>query len=462
MSTPAQPGYYPPRRQRSMFGPIVLIAVGVIALLFNFGVISRYGFWIWFAKYWPLLLILLGLVKLAEYAWARQTGNPPPRTGAGTIVFVVFFVLFGLGATGTSRVDWRGVGHQIGADNDPDVEDFFNGMFGNRYDFTDSFSQPVNTAKQVKILGNYGDMKITASADDQIHAIVQKSLRSGSQNDANKLNEATHPKFDQQGAITVLDLTSGNYQNGHFDLDLQLPHALALSVNTHHGDITVSGRDGNVDIATDHGDVNIDQVKGDAAIHLRHGSVTAKDVGGNVTLDGNISNTNLSDVHGTVTMTGTYWGDMELARIGKQVHFSTSRTDLQFNHLDGEFNMQPDELRANGITGPFRLDTKSKSVNLEDTTGDIHINNRNAPIELRPKSVGAIDVTNGHGEIKLELPANAGFQLDAQSTNGDIETDYDLKVDNSRRDATARGTVGRGGPSITLRTDRGNIEVRKQ
>jgi DUF4097 and DUF4098 domain-containing protein YvlB len=438
-----------------------LIAIGVIALLFNFGVISRYSFWSWFAKYWPLLLILLGVVKLAEYIWARQTGSPPPRTGAGAIVFLVFFVLFGLGATGVSRVDWRGVGKDIGAD-DPDVEDFFSGVFGNRYDFTDSFSQPVNAATQIKILGNHGDIKITASADDQIHAIVQKGLRSGSQSDANRLNEATHPKFEQQGSLAILDLTSGNYQHGQFDLDLQLPKKVALSVNTHHGDITVSERDGNVDLTTDHGDINLDQVKGDAAVHLRHGSISAKDVGGNVTLDGNISNTNISDVRGMVTMTGTYWGDMELARIAKQVRFNTSRTDLQFSRLDGEFNMQPDDLRASGITGPFRLETKSKGVHLEDTTGDIHIQDRNAPIELRPKMAGAIEVNNTHGEIKVMLPANAAFQLDAQSLGGEIENDFGIKVDNSRRDSTAKGTVGKGGPAITLRTERGTIEIAKQ
>jgi DUF4097 and DUF4098 domain-containing protein YvlB len=462
MSTPAQAGYYRPRRPRSMFGPLVLIAIGVVFLLRNFGMISGYAFWAWFSKYWPVLLILLGLVKLAEYMWARQTGNPPPRTGAGAIVFIVFFVIFGLAATKASRVDWRGVGNEIGVNNDPDVEDFFNGMFGSRYDFTDSFSQPVNAATQIKILAHHGDIKITASADDQVHAIVQKTLRSGSEQDANKLNEATHPKFDQQGSIAVLDLTSGNYQHGQFDLDLQLPRAVALAVSTHHGDITVSQRDGNIDLTTDHGDISLDQVKGDASIHLRHGSITAKDVGGNVTLDGNISNTNLSDVRGTVSMTGTYWGDMELARIAKQVHFNTSRTDLQFNRLDGEFNMQPDDLRANGLTGPFRLETKSKTVHLEDTTGDIHIQNRNASIELHPKSVGAIDVSNVHGEIKIALPANAAFQLDAQSLGGDIETDFGIKVDNSRRDATARGAVGKGGPTINLRTERGTIEVVKQ
>jgi len=55
-------------------------------------------------------------------------------------------------------------------------------------------------------------------------------------------------------------------------------------------------------------------------------------------------------------MTGTYYGSMKLERIAKPVRFNTSRTDLQFARLDGEFNMEPDEMRASQIVGPFRLD----------------------------------------------------------------------------------------------------------
>lgn len=461
MSTPTQAPYYSPRRPRSLFGPLLLIAIGILFLLRNFGVISSNAFWWWFSRYWPVLLILLGLVRLVEYMWARQSGSPPPRMGAGAIVVLVFFIIFGLTTTGISRVNWQGVRDDwdINVGDDSDV---FGGLFGNRYEFSDNFSQPVS-ATQIRIVSNRGDIKVTASTDNQIHAIIQKKLRSQSQQEANRLNETTHPQLVQQGSVAILDLSGGDYQHGQFDLDLQVPRAIALAASTRHGDITISQRDGKVELSTDHGDVNFNQVKGDASVHLRHGSVTAKDVGGNITLDGSVSDTNISDVGGSVTMSGTYWGDMQLARIARQVRFNTSRTDLQFNRLDGEFNMQPDDLRANSIAGPFRLETRSKAVHLDDISGEVHIQNRNATVELHPKApLAAIDVSNVHGDIKLELPVNSGFQLDAQSLGGEINTDFDVRVDNSRRDATARGSVGKGGPAITLRTDHGTIEVGKQ
>lgn len=460
MSTPAQTPYYRPRRQRSLFGPIVLMAIGIIFLLRNFGMISMPGFWVWFSNYWPLLLILLGVVRLAEYMWARQSGNAPPRMSGGAVFLLVFFIFCGLFASGVVRI-WPNVRDNIGID-DSDAGDFFGGMFGTRYDFSDNFSQPV-AATQLRVLANRGDITITASTDKQVHAIVQKAIRSDSQEHANNLNNSTNPKLVEQGSVAILDLSGGDYQHGEFTLDLQVPPALALSVTTHHGDITVSQRDGNVELASDHGDVNLDQIKGDASMHLRHGSVTGKNISGNVTLDGTVSDTNISDVAGTVTLSGTYWGDLQLARIAKRVHFTTSRTDLEFASLSGSFDMQPDDLRANSVTGPFRLETRSKSVHLEDVSGEVHIQDSNASVELRPKSpLAPVDITNRHGDIRLEVPANAGFQLDAASMGGDINSDFDLKADNDRRNATLRGIVGKGGPMITLHTDRGTIEVRKQ
>ncbi|HST79367.1 MAG TPA: DUF4097 family beta strand repeat-containing protein [Verrucomicrobiae bacterium] len=462
MSTPSQVPYYSPRRQRSLFGPIVLIAIGVVLLLRNFGVISTRGFWIWFSNYWPILLILLGVIKLIEYMWARASGNPSPRLGAGAIVFLVFFIIFGITTTRVSHVDWQGLRNNIGIDDDPDVSDFFNGMFGTRYDFSDNFSQPVN-ATQMRILTSRGDIKITASADNQVHAIIQKALRSDSQNNANQLNESTHPQIVQQGDIAVLDLSSGNYQHGEFNLDLQLPAKVAVTVTTHHGDITVSQRDGNVELSTDHGDVNFDQIKGDAVLHLRNGSITGKDISGNVTVDGSVHDADISDVKGTLTMTGTYWGDLQLAHIAKRVHFTTARTNLEFARLDGNFEMQPDDLRASAITGPFRLDTRSKGVHLEDVSGDIHIQNRNATIELQPKlPLAPIEVNNAHGDISLSVPENAGFQLNAESMGGNINTDFDLQVNNERNNPSIRANVGKGGPLVTLKAERGNIEVKKQ
>lgn len=458
MST-GNPVPYRPQRPRSIFGPIVLVAVGIVLLLATTGRISMHSFGWWFAHYWPVILIVWGIAKLAEYMWAKQKGYPPPRLGAGSICFLIFFILFGITATRMAGVDWSGIRNAIESDSDVDTWDFF----GSGYDFTDNFAVAVPNATQIRILGNRANIRITASQDNQAHLVLHKTLHSDSESDAGHLNESTRPKFQQQGTLWILDITGGDYDKGRFNLDLQLPRKAALSVSTRVGDVSVSGRTGSLDASSDHGNVSADDVTGNAALHLKHGNLTVSKITGDVTVDGTISDSSFSDVGGVVTLNGTYWGDMQMSHIAKPVHFLSTRTDLQFTRLDGDFNMEPDELRASGIVGPFKLVTRSKGVHLEDVSGDIHIDDRNASVEVSAKGApGNIDVANVHGEIDLSLPANSGFQLDAQSVGGEIQSDFDVNVDNKDNTATARGAVGKGGPEVHLKADHGTIQIKKK
>jgi DUF4097 and DUF4098 domain-containing protein YvlB len=458
MSAPTPIPERRPYRPRSVFGPLILIIIGVLILLHNMGVISMRSFGWWFAHYWPVLLIVWGAVKLLEYMWARQKGYANPRLGGGSIVFLVFFVLFGIGATNSLNWDWPAIHGQFGDDSDFDFED----MWGSHYDFTDNFSQPMASPQQIRIIGRRGDITVKASQDGQAHAVVEKSLRSDSQSAADRLNQSTHAKFEQQGNIWVLDVTNGNFDHGRFNLNLELPPGGDLSISTRNGNISVEQRPGNVNLSTGRGDITVEQVKGDAMVNLKRGTLTTKNVSGNVTIDGG-GDINIEDIGGAVTMTAGYPGTLQMARIAKQVRFSTSRTDLQFARLDGDLTMDLDSLHATAVGGPLKLDTRNKSVHLEDLAGDVHIDDKNATIDLQTKApLGDVDISSARGEIQLSLPAKAAFQLDAQSVGGEIQSqDFNLKVDNSGHIATASGTVGKGGPPIRLRADHGTIHIKK-
>jgi DUF4097 and DUF4098 domain-containing protein YvlB len=126
--------------------------------------------------------------------------------------------------------------------------------------------------------------------------------------------------------------------------------------------------------------------------------------------------------------------------------------------------MSHGEIRVESAVGPVKLDTRSNELHMEDVSGEVEIENRNGIVEIRPKApLGNITINNSHGGIDLELPESANFRLDAQSKNGNIDVnDFSLNVDNHSEDATARGTIGKGGPDIRLRSDRGTIQIRKQ
>jgi hypothetical protein len=443
-------------RRHSIFGPLVLVGIGVLLLLRNMGVIPSLGWW--FSRYWPVLLIVWGVTKLLEQIWARQKGYAAPGIGAGGVVFLVFFIMIGLGASKARNVNWSGLGDEINFGDD----NFF-GMFGGRYEFTNTFSQTIEPGKQVKIMVGRGDLSVTPSPDDQTHVVVHKVLATDSESSAKGMNDATNPKFELQGNVWLLDMTNSNFTHGRFNVDLEIPKNFPVALVTRRGDIHVSDRGGNVDMESNRGNISAENIKGNTTLQLERGNATVKHVDGNVTVGGSVRETEIADITGTLALNGDYWNTTQLSHVAKQVSFKSDRTDLQFASLEGDLTLDRGSLHANSLAGPLHLRTSSKNIDLEQLGGDVQIEDSNAPVELHLKApLGKIDVDNRRGQIIVDVPENAGFQVDAQSSNGNIESDFDLSINNGRRDATARGTVGKGGPQVRLRTERGTIHIRKE
>jgi DUF4097 and DUF4098 domain-containing protein YvlB len=444
-------------RRRSLFGPLLIAGIGVVFLLRNLGVISYRNFGWWFSRYWPLLLILWGVVKFLEYLWARQRNEPYPGIGGGGVVFLVFLIIFGLGATGASRMDWGWVDIDPGDDWGDNL-----GIFGTRYDFTESFTQPMPTGTQVRVLSSRGNITIIPSPDDQAHVVVHKYTRDHSQDAANQFNNSTHSKFEQQGTVWLLDLTGGNFSSGRFDLEVQVPPRYALSLVATRGDIRASQMQADVDLEADRGEISVEEIKGNAFLHPHRHDVTAKNISGNVNIEGDVGDSTISDVGGSLTLSTGVSGDIALSHITGQVHFKSLRTDLQFSKLDGELNMNSGDLHANSLAGPFTLSTQTKDVRLEDVTGSIHIEDHRGDIDVQAKApLGNVDITTTGGEINISLPEQAGFQVDAESKGGEIQSDFGLTINNDKDDATATGAVGKGGPQVRLKTNRGTIQIHK-
>jgi hypothetical protein len=53
-------------------GPLVLVSIGLVVLLTNLGIIRPGLFQTW----WPLLLIIVGLVKLFDHGGRRRSRKP--------------------------------------------------------------------------------------------------------------------------------------------------------------------------------------------------------------------------------------------------------------------------------------------------------------------------------------------------------------------------------------------------
>jgi hypothetical protein len=459
---PVPPPPIPPYRpQRSISGPLILIAVGLVFLLATMHVLSLHSVWMWFGHYWPVLLIVLGLIKLVEHYQAQRTGTRSVGIGVGGAFLIVMLVVFGLIATQTSRVDWEALRNGMHMDDDSDW-----GWFeGHAYTYDDHLEQDFPAGAMLRVTDARGAVNITTSDSAKIQVIVRKTIRAESQNEADRWNGNTKPDIKVSGNTVTLNAnTQGAGEHSvTIDLDISVPRNVAVNITNRSGDVSVLGRDGDVEISNQKGDVSVTDVKGKVTLSLENSSARISQITGDVSAEGRMKEVSLDTIKGAARLNGDFTENVDLSKISKTVTLKSARTDIEIAKLDGDLSLDSHDLRASTVTGPFRLLTKFKDIRLEGVSGDLRLENEDGAVEVQMTKMGAVQIDNRRSDISIYVPDKAAFQVNAQTKNGEIESDFTgLNVSNGDERATASGSVGGGGPRLVVNNEHGAIEIRKR
>jgi DUF4097 and DUF4098 domain-containing protein YvlB len=457
---PVPPQYPPPYRyRRSIAGPLVLIVIGLVFLLRNLG--FRVPIWHWFGHWWPLLLILWGVIRLIEHSMAQRDGYRRAGVGAGSVFLLILIIAVGLSAHYSSDIDWGGVRDQIQMDND------LGGIFGTAYTFDDTLQQSFPAKGTLRVVCDHGALNISPADDSNLRVVVHKKLYAQNQNDANKYNEGTKPQITVDGSAVLLNAnTNGAGDHGvESDMEIFVPRDAMVDVASKRGDVTINGRKSDVRVNLQHGDVTLDDITGAAKINLDHGSVRASKIGGDLDIEGHIDNVSVDECAGAVHLSGDFFQDMRLSKIGKTVTFKSARSDMEIASVPGEIEIATDSVRGDDLTGPSRVVTRSKDIHLEAVSGDLQVQTTNGDVDVRAANklpVGKMTITGKHGDITLTLPANAGFQIDATTRKGDIASDFGaIKISQTNGTSQATGTVGNGAAKLQINAETGDIRISK-
>ena len=459
---PPQYQYVPPppyRYRRSIAGPLVLIIIGLLFLLRNFGI--RFPIWHFFGHWWPLLLILWGVIKLIEYATAQRQGYRTSGIGAGAIVLLVLIVATGVTARHASDYDWSGMRNQIQMDDD------LGGIFGNAFTFDDTLQQAFPAHGNLRVVCDHGSLNIAPADDNNLRIVVHKKVYAQNQNDANKYNDGTKPQITVTGNSVVLNAnTNGAGEHGvQADMDIFVPRDATLDIASKSGDVTVNDRKADIKVSLQHGDVTVNDSSGAVQINLQKGSVRASKIVGDLDVEGHIDNVTIDEVAGAVHLNGDFFDDIRLSKIAKTVTFKSSRSDMQIASVPGDLEIAGDEVRGTDLNGPSRLITRSKDIHIENVSGDLQLETTNGDIEVHAADklpLGRISISSKRGDISLVLPPKAGFQVQANTSKGGITSEFDsVKVDETNGSARASGAVGNGVSKMQLNTDTGDIRITK-
>ena len=446
-----------PRRRRSLAGPFVLIILGVVFLLANLHVvpISRLAYL--FAHYWPVLLILWGVIKLVEYWQAQRDNVPAPGIGASGVFLIIVLVVGGLIATQVARVNWNEISDNI------DIGDNDLPFFGSAYNYDDQLEQALPTGASVKIVNDRGAVNVSESSDNSVHVTVHKKIRAESQKQADEWNTGTKPQINVNGNLLTVNantMGAGNHPVSA-DLDVAIPRKASVSIATKRGDVSVIGREGTVDVTSHRGDVSVEDIAGNVNLNLDESSARASNISGDVSVDGRSNAVTISDVKGFARLNGDFMESLKLSQIAKTVTFKSSRTDMEFAKLDGDLDLDQGDLRADKLAGPLRLNTRAKDISLSGVSGDARVQNENGTVDVQLSGPGNVQIDNRQGDIKVGVPGKLGFRVDARVRGGEIQSDFDaLKVTNEDDRGTASGTVGNGASHLVLNNEHGTIEIR--
>jgi Putative adhesin len=174
-------------------------------------------------------------------------------------------------------------------------------------------------------------------------------------------------------------------------------------------------------------------------------------------------------------------GGLKISAIGDQVHAETGSGNIDIDRVKGNVRAKTGSgsIDASDIAGAFEADSGSGRITLEQTApGSVRVDTGSGGMELHGvhgsleakagsgtiqaegNPTGAWTVHTGSGEVKLKLPSDAAFDLEAHTSSGSISVDQPLTVQGSIGRKEVRGRVGGGGVPVEIETGSGDIQIR--
>ncbi len=444
-----------------MAGAVVLIMIGVLFLLGTLGVLNGHSLVVLFGRYWPALLILWGLIKLIEHEQAKREGLPSRGIGVGGVFLMLFVICAGLVATGVSRVNWGNIRDNLQID-DNDFDDIFGGQ---SYDYSGDLNAEAPAGMTaLRILDDHGTVTVNVSDDKKVRVSWRKKVHADSQEKADDINHKTDVTLTPADKVVTLNanIQAAGDRGVSTDIDVFVPRNVNLEVTTRHGDVSITGMNGSLQISNQHGEVDINDQTGSATLNIESSAARIQHVKGDVTIQGHAKEVDIEDIDGAVRLTGEFYESVRLVRVAKTVDFHSSRTDMQFAHLDGRLDLDSGDLRADSLLGPMHLSTRSKDIALEGLSGDLRLEDTNGSVEVGVYKPGNIQIDNRKGDVRVTIPPSTAMKVEARTREGEIETDFDeIKVESEHRQSSASGSIGTNGPKLAVNCERGTIEIRK-
>lgn len=279
----------------SIFWGLTLVIIGGLLLARNLG----YAIPIWsgLARYWPVLIIAWGAVKLVEYFHNKRAGDNRPLFSGGEVALLILVILAGSAITTAANVS-------------PSIDGVFNigdldlwDITGNNYSYDEHHEMPVTGSPTMDIVNMFGSVDVRPSDTGCVVLDVKKTVRASSREEADRLSSEFTFTITNDGSTVRIASSQDPTGSGGRRITGRQRFKSSLTVHVPKGSL--------VRLDNRNGRVSIQDLAGGQTITNRYGEVDVQRVDGDIEVTNSFGEVNVQDVTGAITVKGRY-GDIRL------------------------------------------------------------------------------------------------------------------------------------------------------
>jgi DUF4097 and DUF4098 domain-containing protein YvlB len=342
-------------------------------------------------------------------------------------------------------------------------------IFGEAFDYPIAEQRRPASATLIVVENLRGNTRIVGADTQEVKVTGRKTVRAYGQAQADEANRRTPVEvFTSGGQILIRtnqERATGQ-QRVSADIELTVPKGSSVQASGRLGDWDIVNLQGEVEIKSDNAGVRLQDIGGKVRVDTRRGDIVrAVNVKGSMEVLGNGRNVELENVEGGVTVNGYFSGDIQLRNLAKGMLFQSGSTELRFDRLPGQLEMDLGKMSVNNVVGPLRLSGKTKDVQITDLAGELQVTLDRGDVTLVNKlpPTAKIDIRTRNGDVELTLPPSAKFEMSGTTDRGEATSAFGdaVRVTTEGGGATLKGSTG-SGPQIVVHTDRGKLTLDKR
>jgi DUF4097 and DUF4098 domain-containing protein YvlB len=261
-------------------------------------------------------------------------------------------------------------------------------------------------------------------------------------------------------------LNSGSV-NFQVNFRIAVPRKFNLDLQTAAGSIKSGDIEGKVKVHTSGGSLEFGSIKGPFDGHTSAGSIKLAGATGPVAAKTSGGSIHLGVVE-DVTTAETSAGSITVDTANAKLTAKTSGGALVLGQLAGPADVRTSAGSIKVKSSKARLDaqTSGGSIEIEDAADTVVAHTSaggvRATITAQPKEDSRLS-TSGGG-ITIRLAENLGFDVDASSNAGGVNSDFQIgdTAPDGKNHGTLQGKLNGGGKALVLKTTAGGIQIKRK